>query len=146
MTEFEDPEIAAIEDVTHYEAVTQGIRVRVVAEYEEDQSEPDEAYYFWTYTVEISNEREAAVQLRSRLWQITDAIGHTEEVRGPGVVGQTPTIESGQSFSYTSGCPLSTASGIMVGSYQMVDEQGTLFDVEIPAFSLDSPFVAKSVN
>ncbi|MCH9765397.1 MAG: Co2+/Mg2+ efflux protein ApaG [Alphaproteobacteria bacterium] len=135
-----------MDDETPYEALTEGVRVRVIPEYEEDQSEPDEAYYFWTYTVEISNEREAAVQLRSRVWKITNAHGQTEEVRGPGVVGQTPTIESGQSFSYTSGCPLSTASGIMVGSYQMADESGTLFDVEIPAFSLDSPFVTKSVN
>lgn len=135
-----------MDDETPYEALTMGIRVRVIPEYEEEQSEPDEAYYFWTYTVEILNERETAVQLRSRLWKITDAMGHTEEVRGPGVVGQTPTIEAGQSFSYTSGCPLSTASGIMVGSYQMIDEQGTLFDVEIPPFSLDSPFVSKSVN
>ena len=135
-----------MDDETPYEALTEGIRVRVFPEYEDDQSEPDEAYYFWTYTVEISNEREASVQLRSRVWQITDALGQTEEVRGPGVVGQTPTIEAGQSFSYTSGCPLSTASGIMVGSYQMADENGKLFDVKIPAFSLDSPFVAKSVN
>lgn len=146
MTQDDDVGTDALENLTPYEAVTSGIRVRVLPEYEEDQSEPDEAYYFWTYTVEILNERDSHVQLKSRVWQITDAVGHTEEVRGPGVVGQTPTIESGQSFSYTSGCPLSTASGIMVGSYQLVDENGNLFDVDIPAFSLDSPFVAKSVN
>jgi len=146
MTQYEDLEPDALDNLTPYEAVTSGIRVRVLPEYEEDQSEPDEAYYFWTYTVEISNERDARVQLKSRVWKITDARGHTEEVRGPGVVGQTPTIESGQSFSYTSGCPLSTVSGIMVGSYQLVDENGKLFDVDIPAFSLDSPFIAKSVN
>lgn len=146
MTQFEDLETAALDDLLPYEALTAGIRVRVLPEYDEDQSEPDEAYYFWTYTVEISNERDTPVQLKSRLWQITDAIGNTEEVRGPGVVGQTPTIEAGQSFSYTSGCPLSTASGIMVGSFQLVDENGSLFDVEIPAFSLDSPFISKSVN
>ncbi len=81
------------------------------------------------------------MQLKSRVWQITDARGHTEEVRGPGVVGQTPTIESGQSFSYTSGCPLSTASGIMVGSYQLVDENGkTVLTLRSRRFSLDSPF------
>lgn len=146
MTQYEDLETSPLDEQTPYEAVTDGIRVRVVPEYEEEQSEPDEAYYFWVYTVEILNERETAVQLRSRVWQITDAHGQTEEVRGPGVVGQTPTIEPGQSFSYTSGCPLATASGIMVGSYQMVDNAGALFDVDIPAFSLDSPFVSKSVN
>ena len=146
MTQHEDVDPVPSDDPKPYEALTQGIRIRVIPEYEDEQSEPDEAYYFWTYTVEISNERAAAVQLRSRVWHITDALGNTEEVRGPGVVGQTPTIESGQSFSYTSGCPLSTASGIMVGSYQMADEDGQLFDVEIPAFSLDSPYIAKSVN
>ena len=146
MTQHEDVEASPIDDPAPYEALTNGVRVRVIPEYDEDQSEPDEAYYFWTYTVEISNERETPVHLRSRVWQITDAHGHTEEVRGPGVVGQTPTIEAGQSFSYTSGCPLSTPSGIMVGSYQMADEDGTLFDVEVPAFSLDSPFVSMSLN
>lgn len=135
-----------LDDETPYEALTHDVRVRVVPDYDEDQSEPDESYYFWTYTVEILNERDEPVQLRSRVWQITDAVGHTEEVRGPGVVGQTPVIEAGQSFSYTSGCPLSTPSGIMVGSYQMAGADGKLFDVEIPAFSLDSPFVSKSVN
>lgn len=146
MTEYDDPETAPFDDELPYESVTEGVRVRVLPEYDEDQSEPDEAYYFWTYTVEILNERATAVQLKSRVWQITDALGHVEEVRGPGVVGQTPTIEAGQSFSYTSGCPLSTPSGIMVGSYQLLDDKGNLFDVEIPAFSLDSPFIAKSVN
>lgn len=146
MTEFEDVDPSFSNDVAPYEAVTAGVRVRVLPAYEEEQSEPDEGYFFWTYTVEILNERDTPVQLRSRVWHITDAHGHVEEVRGPGVVGQTPTIEAGQSFSYTSGCPLSTVSGIMVGSYQMVDAEGALFDVEVPAFSLDSPFVSKSVN
>ena len=80
------------------------------------------------------------------MWRITDAHGHTEEVRGPGVVGQTPVIGPGESFSYTSGCPLKTPSGIMVGSYHMSDATGALFDVAIPAFSLDSPFALRSVN
>ena len=86
------------------------------------------------------------VQLKSRMWRITDAVGHTEEVRGPGVVGQTPVIEPGKSFNYTSGCPLKTPQGIMVGSYQMTDEAGKLFDVAIPAFSLDSPYTRRSMN
>ena len=129
-----------------YESVTKGIRVRVEPEYLEDQSSPDEGYFFWSYTVEISNDTEIAVELRSRLWQITDAQGYREEVRGPGVVGPTPRIEPGETFTYTSGCPLRTPSGIMVGSYQMVDSEGQMFDVSIPAFSLDSPFSVPTVN
>ena len=133
-------------DETPYEQVTDGIRIRVTPEYSDEQSTPDEGYFFWIYTIEISNESERSVQLKSRIWRITDAYGKTEEVRGPGVVGQTPHIPPGQSFTYSSGCPLSTPSGIMVGSYQMVDEAGRLFDVAIPAFSLDSPYATRSVN
>lgn len=129
-----------------YEAVTRGIRVRVEPQYVEEQSSPDESHFFWAYTVTISNEGEQVVQLRSRLWRITNAHGLTQEVRGPGVVGLTPTIAPGESFSYTSGCPLETPSGIMVGSYQMQETSGQLFDVAIPAFSLDSPFAPRSLN
>lgn len=129
-----------------YENVTEGIRIRVQPEYQPEQSSPDEGYYFWTYTIEIANEGQIAVQLKTRHWRITDSNGRTEEVRGAGVVGQTPIIEPGQSFTYTSGCPLSTPSGIMVGSYQMTKEGTDKFDVAIPAFSLDSPFTIKSVN
>lgn len=137
-----------MEDITFnmYEKVTRGIRVRVEPAFVQDQSLPEESYFFWAYTVEITNESEGRVQLRSRLWQITDAHGVTEEVRGPGVVGQTPIIGPGETFTYTSGCPLNTPSGIMVGSYQMVDADGTLFDVAIPAFSLDCPYAIHSVN
>ncbi len=131
---------------TPYETVTNAIRIRVTPEYRDDQSSPEEGYYFWSYTIEIANEGAVDVQLKSRLWRITDSAGRTEEVRGPGVVGQTPVIGPGQSFTYTSGCPLSTPSGIMVGSYQMSGDAGRLFDVEIPAFSLDSPFTVRSVN
>lgn len=133
-------------DETPYEQVTHGIRVRVMPEYSDDQSTPEEGYFFWIYTVEIANESNETVQLKSRIWRITDAYGKTDEVRGPGVVGQTPVIPPGQSFTYSSGCPLSTPSGIMVGSYQMTDEAGQLFDVTIPAFSLDSPYAVRSVN
>lgn len=136
-----------MDDDILYEQVTRGIRIRVSPVYSDDQSSPDEGYYFWTYTIEISNESEVEVQLKSRVWRITDAHGKTEEVRGPGVVGQTPAIPPGQSFTYTSGCPLSTPSGIMVGSYQMVSlSTGALFDVAVPAFSLDSPYAVRSVN
>jgi ApaG protein len=129
-----------------YEQVTRSIRVRVRPEYLEAQSAPDEGRYFWSYTVEILNEGSETVQLRSRYWRITDANGHVEEVRGPGVVGQTPVIGPGESFEYTSGCPLKTTSGIMVGSYQMEKTNGTLIDIAVPAFSLDSPFARRSLN
>ena len=105
-----------------YEAVTRGIRIRVTPQFLEEESAPDERRYFWAYTIDIVNEGSETVQLRSRHWRITDADGHTEEVRGPGVVGQTPVLQPGDSFRYTSGCPLETPSGIMVGSYQMTTE------------------------
>lgn len=129
-----------------YEKVTRSIRVRVRPEYLEAQSAPDEGRFFWSYTVEILNEGSDTMQLRSRYWQITDANGRVEEVRGPGVVGQTPVIGPGKSFEYTSGCPLKTPSGIMVGSYQMEQADGTLVDIAIPPFSLDSPFTRRSLN
>ena len=130
----------------NYETVTRNIRVSVTPQFMEDESSPDEGRYFWAYTVEIANEGRETVQLRSRHWRITDGNGRTDEVRGPGVVGKTPVLKAGESFSYTSGCPLGTPSGIMVGSYQMTAEDGTLFNVAIPAFSLDSPHARHSVN
>jgi len=129
-----------------YEAVTRDIRVRVTPKYLEEESAPDERRYLWQYTIDISNEGRESVQLRSRHWRITDGDGRTEEVRGPGVVGQTPVIKPGTSFSYTSGCPLGTPSGIMVGSYQMTTATGELIDVAVPAFSLDSPHTRRSLN
>ena len=129
-----------------YETVTLGIRVRVTPAYVEEQSQPDEGYYFWSYTVDITNDGPVTVQLKTRDWLITDANGKKETVRGPGVVGQTPVLEPGQAFTYTSGCPLTTPSGIMVGSYQMQLPDGKMLNVAIPAFSLDSPTVRRSVN
>ncbi len=129
-----------------YEAVTHGVRVRVTPQYLEEESSPDEARYVWAYTIDIVNEGSETVQLRTRHWRITDATGRTEEVRGPGVIGQTPVLEPGASFRYTSGCPLATPSGIMVGSYQMTTEAGERIDVKVPAFSLDSPHTMRSLN
>jgi ApaG protein len=129
-----------------YEAVTRGIRVRVTPQYLEEESAPEQDRFFWAYTIDISNEGSETVQLRSRHWRITDSVGRTEEVRGPGVVGETPVLQPGKSFRYTSGCPLETPSGIMVGSYQMTTEAGELFNVAIPAFSLDSPHAKRSLN
>jgi ApaG protein len=129
-----------------YEAVTRGIRVRVTPQYLEEQSAPEDDRFFWAYTIDISNEGSETVQLRSRHWRITDADGKTEEVRGPGVVGETPVLKPGAAFRYTSGCPLETPSGIMVGTYQMTTEAGERFNVAIPAFSLDSPHAKRSLN
>ena len=129
-----------------YETVTRGIRVRATPQYLEDESSPENDRFFWAYTIDISNEGSETVQLRSRHWRITDAEGRTEEVRGPGVVGETPVLKPGTNFRYTSGCPLDTPSGIMVGTYQMATEMGELFNVAIPAFSLDSPHARRSIN
>ncbi len=129
-----------------YEAITRNIRVSVTPQYLETESRPDQNRYFWAYTIVIENEGDESVQLRSRYWQITDAKGHVEEVRGAGVVGEQPHIEPGGSYQYTSGCPLEEPSGIMVGSYQMVSEAGDKFEISIPAFSLDSPDGLGSIN
>jgi ApaG protein len=129
-----------------YSALTQNIRVTVRPEFSADRSEPSDESYFWIYTVEIANHGEKTVRLLHRHWRITDAVGHLEIVDGPGVVGEQPTIQPGQAFRYSSGCPLHTPTGFMVGSYDMVDEEGRSFEVEIPAFSLDSPFLRKVLN
>lgn len=122
-----------------YDKVTHGIRVTVQPTFLEDQSHPEDDHYVWAYEVTITNEGEETVQLVSRHWKITDANGVLQEVEGPGVVGEQPVLEPGETFEYASGTPLSTASGIMVGTYEMETENGDYFDVEIPAFSLDSP-------
>lgn len=129
-----------------YTSVTREIQVTVMPQFVADRSEPDEGRFFWAYTIEITNLGRDAVQLVARRWIITDGNGLVEEVRGPGVVGEQPVIQPGESFRYTSGCPLTTPSGIMTGAYQMVDMQGAGFDVEIPAFSLDCPFTARTLN
>jgi len=129
-----------------YEATTNEILVRVEPHYLEDQSDPDNAQYFWAYTVEIINQSGQSVQLQARYWRIVDANGKVEEVRGAGVVGETPLIAPGESFSYTSGVPLSTPSGFMSGAYQMQDADGDWFEVEIPVFSLDFPDARRRVN
>ncbi len=129
-----------------YEAITNLIRIRVEPSFIEEQSAPADEYYFWAYEVEIRNMGTQTVQLRSRFWQITDASGYTEEVKGPGVVGQEPFIKPGASFTYKSGAPLYTPSGVMVGSYSMQAEDGEVFEVSIPAFSLDSPYAERVLN
>lgn len=122
-----------------YKAVTRGISVTVTPRYLPEESSPEESRYFFAYTVEIINTGLERVQLKSRHWRITDEHGQVQEVRGAGVVGEQPVLGAGESFSYTSGCPLTTQSGTMQGSYLMETESGETFNAEIPAFSLDIP-------
>ena len=129
-----------------YRKMTRSISIRVEPLYLEDRSSPEDDYFVWAYTIAIENTGSQAVQLKTRYWRITDANGHVEEVRGAGVVGEQPVLGPGESFEYTSGTPLGTPSGIMDGSYRMVTDDGESFNVEIPAFSLDSPYARQSVH
>jgi ApaG protein len=122
------------------EAVTRGIRVQVLSEFSPERSNPAHSQWFFLYTIEITNESDATIQLISRHWIITDANNHVEEVRGPGVVGQQPVLAPGESFTYTSGCPLTTSFGTMEGTYQMVTADGERFDVQIAPFTLSEPY------
>ena len=121
------------------EAVTKGIRVRVTTQYDPSRSMPQLNRWFFLYTVRISNEGSETAQLLSRHWIITDATGHVEEVKGPGVVGEQPVLSPGQSFEYTSGCPLPTPFGSMRGTYQMVTTGGERFDADVAEFTLSEP-------
>lgn len=129
-----------------YSAETDGIVVKVRPSFLAGQSDPDENRWVWAYQVEIVNLTPAPVQLMARRWIITDGLGRTEEVRGPGVVGEQPVIRPGDSYSYASGCPLSTPSGSMAGAYTLTDDQGRSFEAEIPAFSLDVPGERRVLN
>jgi ApaG protein len=129
-----------------YTATTRSIRVSVEPFYVEEQSAPADQRWVFGYRVTIANEGARTVRLLSRYWRITDARGTVAEVRGDGVVGEQPSLAPGATFSYTSGAPLPTPSGIMLGSYQMVDDTGRNFDVNIPAFSLDAPEARRALN
>ena len=129
-----------------YSATTRNIVVTVVPIYMPDRSEPKDSRYFWAYRITIDNQSDEPVKLLSRYWHITDATGKVEEVRGPGVVGEQPELDPGDSYQYTSGCPLTTPSGIMVGRYTMLNESGEMFDIAIPAFSLDLPSGSRTMN
>lgn len=126
-------------DSSVYAQTTAAIKVIVEPFYLEEQSEPEDNHFVWAYHVRIENNGQKTVQLMTRHWRITDSLGNTQEVKGDGVVGEQPVLIPGESFEYTSGTPLGTPSGIMVGTYQMKTESGDRFDVDIPAFSLDSP-------
>ena len=124
-----------------FTATTRGIRVTVRVFYLSDQSYPDSGQFVWAYRVEIANTGRETVQLLRRTWRITDALGRTQTVHGAGVIGEQPVLEPGGRFEYTSGTPLPTSSGFMRGAYHMVvPGSGEAFDVDIPAFSLDSPY------
>ena len=129
-----------------YEATTRSIRVTVEPVFLDDQSAPNEDHYVWAYQVKIENDGMEPVQLLNRHWRITDARGQLQEVKGEGVVGEQPTLKPGEAFEYTSGTPLATPSGIMFGSYEMETNTGERFDIDIPAFSLDSPYQARQLN
>lgn len=130
-----------------YEQETSGLMVRVEPQFLPEESAPDEGRFVWAYTIEIENRSGESVQLISRFWRITDENGLTQEVEGPGVVGQQPVIEPGESFRYTSAAPLAAPSGMMMGAYSMRRiGDGGAFDIAVPLFALDSPHHSRLAN
>jgi ApaG protein len=129
-----------------YEAETAGIFVRVRPMFLDAESAPEEDRYIWAYHVEIENRSGRTVQLMTRYWHITDCEGRVQEVNGSGVVGQQPVLQPGESFEYTSGCPLNAPSGMMRGTYHLEDEAGEKLEARIPAFALDSPYDQRAPN
>jgi ApaG protein len=125
---------------------TRGVKITATPHYLADQSEPAESRYFWAYTIQLENIGQETVKLLNRYWHITDSMGRSHEVRGPGVVGQQPILNPGEAFEYTSGVPLATPSGFMHGEYEMVLESGERFQAAIPPFSLDTPTVKSRPN
>lgn len=129
-----------------YKAVTRSIRVTVTPRFVPEESSPEAGRFFFAYTVEITNLGLERVQLKARYWRIIDGLGQAQEVRGAGVVGKQPMLGPGESFTYTSGCPLGTPDGTMEGAYVMVTEAGEAFDAAIPAFHLESPFLKRVMH
>ena len=129
-----------------YEEITEKIKITVKPEFLEEHSAPEEKRFIWAYHVKIENVGSETVQLLSRSWKITDSLGRMQEVTGAGVVGEKPIITPGNSFEYTSGTPLKTPSGFMMGFYKMEKKNGYSFNVSIPTFSLDSPHETGVVN
>jgi len=126
-----------------HQATTRDVTIRVSVSFLPEQSEPGRGHWFWAYHIRIENGGEHAVQLVTRHWVIVDGRGGRQEVRGEGVVGEQPVIEPGGSYDYVSGCPLHTPTGAMEGSYRMVADDGSSFDVTIPRFALIGPAVAE---
>jgi len=129
-----------------YRAVTRDIEVTVEPNFLPEKSSAEDGQFFWSYTVVITNSSAETVQLKTRQWIITDAAGRQQRVRGDGVIGEQPVLAPGERFEYTSGVPLATASGFMAGSYEMENEAGERFEIEVPAFSLDSPGGKRVLN
>ena len=129
-----------------YRAVTRKIEVKVTPRFIADRSSPANGYYFWAYTINLANRGGETVQLKTRHWRITDAAGKLQEVKGAGVVGEEPTLKPGETYEYTSGVPLQTASGFMTGSYGMLSQSGERFDIEIPTFALDVGDGDRTIN
>ncbi len=129
-----------------YCAVTRQIEVTATPRFLADRSSPENGYFFWAYTITLTNRGRDTVQLKTRHWRITDAQGRLQEVRGAGVVGEEPVLKPGENFEYTSGVPLPTPSGFMRGTYGMVTAAGAKFDIDIPAFSLDAPQRERTLN
>ncbi|MEM9810134.1 MAG: Co2+/Mg2+ efflux protein ApaG [Pseudomonadota bacterium] len=128
------------------EATTDGIRVRVSSDYLEEESEPAEGRYFWSYTVRIDNDSASVVTLTRRTWHIADSAGQSFVVEGEGVVGEQPVLRPGDAFEYTSATPLNAPSGMMFGAYEMNRDNGEVFEAQIPPFSLDSPYDSRRMS
>ena len=129
-----------------YSATTRKIEVSVEPYYLAEQSDPEDSRFVWGYRIVISNHSDETITLLNRYWNITDENGQVDEVTGPGVVGEQPTLHPGDTFEYNSGCPLDTPSGVMFGHYDMQGEDGSIFEVAIPAFSLDTPGLQRTLN
>jgi len=129
-----------------FEETTRNIKIAVEPDFLEDQSDPEENRYLWSYRVTIENKSELTVQLLSRFWRITDGRGRVREVRGDGVIGEQPVIAPGRAFEYTSGAPLETPSGFMTGTYHMRASSGESFEVGIPMFALESPYASRRMH
>lgn len=129
-----------------YEQTTKDVIVRVEPDYLDEHSSPDEHRFIWAYTIEIENQTETDLQVVERFWRIADSRGQVQEVRGDGVVGEKPVLKPGEVFRYTSGAPLTAPSGMMLGNYCVETPNGDRFDVEIPAFILDSPHEPLTLN
>lgn len=141
------PEMELEDEAPGFTATTRNIRISVRSFFLEDQSEPEDRQFVWAYRVRIENTGGDSVRLLRRSWQITDSHGRTQRVDGEGVVGEQPLLGPGDAFEYTSGTPLETPSGFMRGAYRMVDTRsGENFDVAVPAFSLDSPYLLGLVH
>jgi ApaG protein len=129
-----------------YRAVTRDIEVTVEPNFLPEKSSAEDGQFFWSYTIIITNSGGETVQLKTRHWIITDAVGRQQQIRGDGVIGEQPVLAPGERFEYTSGVPLATASGFMAGSYEMETAAGERFEIEVPAFSLDSPGGKRVLN